>query len=127
LLAFEGALVGTSLGALEAFAGPDYELVPVSEADALAYACNGLAVGDTVLMPEGVSAALSARIERSGFRVRPMSFAELFGKGGGGPRCLVNELRGLDPGSIPASARYRELRAALVAEGASYPEVSAAG
>lgn len=121
LLAFEGALVGTSLGALEKLAGPDYELVPVSEADALAYACNGLGVGDTVLMPEGVSDALCARVERSGFRVRPMSFAELFGKGGGGPRCLVNELRGLEPGSIPASARYGGLRAALVAAGAAYP------
>ena len=122
LLVHEGALVDATLGTLEMFAGSDYALVPVSEADALAYACNGLAVDRTVLMPEGVSDALCARLEVDGLRVRTLSFRELFGKGGGGPRCLVNELRGLAPEAIPSSVAFAGQRAALHALVERYAE-----
>jgi N-dimethylarginine dimethylaminohydrolase len=91
LLACEAALSDRSLVDLRAFA-PGVELVPVSEADARAYACNALGVGRTWLVPTGVSSALLQRMESFGLRIVELDLSELFGKGGGGPRCMVNVL-----------------------------------
>jgi len=45
-------------------------------------------------MPTGLSTGLRGNLLRRGFNIEELDLPELFGKGGGGPRCLVNELRG---------------------------------
>jgi N-dimethylarginine dimethylaminohydrolase len=94
LLAFGGALVNRTLPELRTFAGSAVEVLAVDEEDALAYACNSLGVNGTVLMPTGLSTGLRGNLIRRGFAIEELELPELFGKGGGGPRCLTNELRG---------------------------------
>jgi N-dimethylarginine dimethylaminohydrolase len=94
LLAFAGALVNRTLPELRAFLGDKIEVFSVEEEDALNYACNSLCVGGTILMPTGLSTGLRGQLARRGFKIEELDLPELFGKGGGGPRCLVNELRG---------------------------------
>jgi N-dimethylarginine dimethylaminohydrolase len=118
LLCHEGALVDARLADVERFCAPDVEVLPVSEADALAYACNALPVGTDLIAPSGLSADLRERLSARGVRVVEIALPELFGKGGGGPRCLVNELRGLDA-PVPDAARWRP---AIEASLAGYPE-----
>jgi N-dimethylarginine dimethylaminohydrolase len=95
------------------------EVLEITEADALAYACNSLGLGDEVLIPTGLSEELRRTLSRRGYRLRQLNFAELFGKGGGGPRCLVNDL-GI-AASQPTSSRYSELRPSLHAMLEDYP------
>jgi N-dimethylarginine dimethylaminohydrolase len=94
LLAHGGALVNRTLPELRSFLGTYAEVLPVEEEDALAYACNSLCVNGTVLAPVGLSTSVRANIVKRGFVVEELDLPELFGKGGGGPRCLVNQLRG---------------------------------
>lgn len=94
LLAFAGAMVNRTLPELRSFVGDKIEVISVEEEDALGYACNSLCVGGTVLMPTGLSTGLRGILVRRGFVIEELDLPELFGKGGGGPRCLVNELRG---------------------------------
>ncbi len=120
LLAHEGALVDRSLGDLRKFAGDRIEVLAVDQADALGYACNALSVNGTILAPTGLSSRLVGQLSAFGFRIEELALTELFGKGGGGPRCLVNELRGF---TIPDGARdYAARRDMLHALTASYPE-----
>jgi N-dimethylarginine dimethylaminohydrolase len=94
LLAYGAALANHTLPDLRAFLGDKVEVISVEEDDALGYACNSLCVGGTVLMPTGLSTGLRGSLVRRGFTIEELDLPELFGKGGGGPRCLVNELRG---------------------------------
>ncbi len=94
LLAHEGAMVNRTLPELRSFLGTHAEVVSVDADDALAYACNALCVNGTVLMPAGVSTGLRGVLIHRGFAVEELDLSELFGKGGGGPRCLVNQLAG---------------------------------
>ena len=94
LLAHGGALVNRTLPELRSFLGSYAEVVAVDEDDALAYACNSLCVNGTVLMPAGVSTGLRGVLIHRGFAIETLELDELFGKGGGGPRCLVNQLSG---------------------------------
>lgn len=110
LLAYVGALVNRELRDIEAFGEKRFEIYPIHEKDALAYACNSLCVNGTVLAPKGLSEGLLEGLRRRGFAVEELDLEELFGKGGGGPRCLVNELGDLE---IPAFARYDDLREAI--------------
>jgi N-dimethylarginine dimethylaminohydrolase len=122
LLACEAALVDRTLGDLRAFA-TGVEVIAVDEKDALAYACNALGVGDAWLAPRGLSAALLAEMRARGMNVVELDLSELFGKGGGGPRCLVNELFGLT--QAPDKLRLETQRSALEAQFAAYPEHAA--
>jgi N-dimethylarginine dimethylaminohydrolase len=101
LLVYPGALLGGSLRELSDFLGDSAEVLPISEADALAYACSALSVEGTVLLPGGVSAELRESIARRGFAVEVLDLPELAGKGGGGLRALVNDL-----GDLPVPAGY---------------------
>jgi N-dimethylarginine dimethylaminohydrolase len=94
LLAFGGALVDRTIPELRNFLGEQVEVLPIEEADCLGYAANSLCVDGTVLMPTGLSTGLRGHLLRRGFNIEELDLPELFGKGGGGPRCLVNELRG---------------------------------
>lgn len=117
LLAHGGALVDATLADLERFCAPDVEVVPVTRDDALAYACNALSLGAELLSPPGLSAALHETLAARGVRQVEVALDELFGKGGGGPRCLVNELRGIDAPAVGA----QDWRSALTAMAAGYP------
>lgn len=94
LLAFPGALVDRTIPELRNFLGGNIEVLPIDEADCLGYAANALCVDGTILMPTGLSTGLRGNLARRGFNLEELDLPELFGKGGGGPRCLVNELRG---------------------------------
>ncbi|MDB4969380.1 MAG: amidinotransferase [Myxococcales bacterium] len=94
LLAFGGALVDRTIPELRNFLGNQVEVLALDEADCLGYAANALCVDGTVLMPTGLSTGLRGNILKRGFNIEELDLPELFGKGGGGPRCLVNELRG---------------------------------
>ena len=87
--------------------------------DALGYACNALCVNGTVFLPAGFRRRCAA-ISCGAASPRGADFRELFGKGGGGPRCLVNELRGLvvNPGA-PDYASLRDELHAVAARGAT--------
>jgi N-dimethylarginine dimethylaminohydrolase len=94
LLAHGGALVTQGIPELRTFVGSYADVLAVDEDDALKYACNSLCVNGTLLVPTGLSASLRGQLVRRGFNIEELDLPELFGKGGGGPRCLVNELHG---------------------------------
>jgi N-dimethylarginine dimethylaminohydrolase len=120
LLAHEGALVDCNLAALSDFVGEDVEVFAVDEADALAYACNALSVEGTILAPTGLSADLRGQLVRRGFQLEELKLSELFGKGGGGPRCLANELYGFE--LAKDAPDYVSLRSRLQLLKENYPD-----
>ena len=120
VLVYGGALVNVSLEAVRGFVGSNVDVYPVEQDDALGYACNALAVNGTLLAPVGLSSSLRGHLVRRGFQVEELDLGELFGKGGGGPRCLVNELRGLVV--TPSAPDYISLRDELVALANTWPE-----
>jgi N-dimethylarginine dimethylaminohydrolase len=127
LLAHGGALVDRTLPELRTFVGSYAEVYAVEEEDALNYACNALCIDGTVLLPTGLSTGLRGQLVRRGFTLEELELGELFGKGGGGPRCLVNELRGFVlTDDAPSYASRRDQLHALCE---TYPEsvASAAG
>jgi N-dimethylarginine dimethylaminohydrolase len=119
LLAFGGALVDRTVPDLRSFL-KGVEVISVEEGDALGYACNALCVDGTVLLPTGISTGLRGHLARRGFILEELELGELFGKGGGGPRCLVNELRGFI--LTDTAPDYVSRREALHALAESYPE-----
>jgi len=120
LLAHPGALVGVTVEALRGFVGTHAEVLSVDHDDALAYACNALSVNGMLLIPPGLSTALRGQLARRGFTFEELDLPELFGKGGGGPRCLVNELRGVV--LTPSAPDYGSRRDELYALIDRYPE-----
>lgn len=120
LLVCAEALVDRSLDDLHRFA-PDVELLPVDETDARAYACNALQVGEQWLYPSGVSTVLQSRVARRGLIPVELDLSELFGKGGGGPRCLVNVLDRLP---LPESLCLSSQRLFLATLAAIYPKAA---
>ncbi len=120
LLAHADALVDRTLADLQRFAGAEVEVLPISRADALGYAANALGIGGRILLPTGLSAELKRQLAERDFDLEEIELAELFGKGGGGPRCLVNRLDGLPAGaSAPELTTERERLEQLLE---SYPE-----
>jgi N-dimethylarginine dimethylaminohydrolase len=122
LLVHAGAFVDErgGLDAIRRMLGDRFEVLPVDREDALGYACNTLAVNGTLLMPRGLSTGLRGQLARRGFTLVELGLDELFGKGGGGPRCLVNELRGL--AMSPEAPSYAAARDALEEAAAQYPQ-----
>ena len=76
--------------------------------------------GSLRIGPAGLSSTLRGHLVRRGFQLEELELGELFGKGGGGPRCLVNEMRGLVLNEGAPS--YEALRERLHALMESYPE-----
>jgi len=68
--------------------------IPVSEMDALRFACNAINVGRHILLNE-ISAKLSQRLEGCGFLVVQVRLTE-FLKAGGAAKCLVLRLSELN-------------------------------
>lgn len=99
-------------------------IVPIGADDAVEqYAGNSRQVGDGVLVPDGVSAAFVADLERLGLVTHRVPLFELFGKAGGGPACATLYLpRSL---AVPEShaSRYSVGRAAARARRERIPEL----
>jgi len=86
------------------------------------YAGNSRQVGSGVLVPDGVSPAFLADLERLGLGTHRVPLFELFGKAGGGPACATLYLpRTLAlPEQLPL--RYTATRAAVRARRERIPE-----
>jgi len=68
----------------------DFELLPVSAADAQKFVCNSITIGKTVIAPAGCGET-KAMLERKGFTVAEVDLSE-FMKSGGACQCLVLKL-----------------------------------
>ncbi len=100
LLYYPAAFDAASLARIEAFYPPE-QRIPVSDADALRFACNAVNVGSTILL-NTVSADLRHRLESHGFTVIEVLLDE-FLKAGGAAKCLVMRLNpALHPDHAPA-------------------------
>lgn len=121
LLAWGQGLASRSVPELRSFVGSYAEVLPIEDPeDAAKMATQTLSVGGHAILPEGLSTGFRANLIRRGFVLEEVALPELLGKGGGGPRALVNELHGLvlaEEG--PTYANLRESIAALVDK---YPE-----
>ncbi|RTL90945.1 MAG: nitrate reductase [Hyphomicrobiales bacterium] len=90
LMYYPAAFDGESLETIRALV-PAEKRIEVGEADALAFACNAVAVGARIFM-NACSAELGARLTTAGFApvVTPLSE---FLKAGGAAKCLTLELK----------------------------------
>jgi hypothetical protein len=89
LVHYRGGLYGDSGDVVEAGIGKD-RFVAIDRDDAVEqYAGNSRQVGDGVLVPDGVSPAFAAHLERLGLVTHRVPLFELFGKAGGGPACAT--------------------------------------
>ncbi len=124
LLAWAGGLAGRGLPDLRSFVGTYADVVPIEDPDdAALLATQSFAVNGHAFVPAGCSTGFRAHLVKRGFPIEEVDLPELLGKGGGGPRALVNELRGLvlsDDG--PTYANRRDELAHLVE---TYPEKAA--
>lgn len=121
LLAWAGGLAGRGLPDLRSFVGTYADVVPIEDPDdAALLATQSFAVNGHAFVPAGCSTGFRAHLVKRGFPVDEVELPELLGKGGGGPRALVNELRGLvlsDDGPT-----YANLRDELAHLAETYPE-----
>ncbi len=96
------------------------DVISVDAEDAAAGACTALCVHGTVLHPPGLSTAVRSHLIRRGFQLVELDLPQLFGRGGGGPHALVNELVGFVVGAgAPDYPRGRDRIVALLE---TYPE-----
>lgn len=114
LLAWTGGLDEGSVERLRAdFSG---QLVEMSDADAADFIGNSFYVesqqGRLLYAPAAIKPQLRAEIEALGVEVVPVDVTEFFGKGGGGPKCMVFNLGEVDPGDPRISQEQRAFRRA---------------
>jgi N-dimethylarginine dimethylaminohydrolase len=125
LLVWSGGLADRGVPDIRSFAGTYADVVPIEDPeDAEKLATHSFAVGGHAFVPTGLSTGFRANLVRRGFPIEEIDLPELLGKGGGGPRALVNELRGLvlsDDG--PTYANLRDELSRLVE---TYPEKAVA-
>jgi hypothetical protein len=113
LVHYAGGLYGDGAQTVARTLGAD-KIVAIEQHDAVEeYAGNSRQVANGVLVPDGVSPAFIASIERLGLGVHRVPLFELFGKAGGGPACATLYLpRTVDvPATLPL--RYSASRTAV--------------
>ncbi|HEX4449688.1 MAG TPA: hypothetical protein VH143_02405 [Kofleriaceae bacterium] len=105
LVQYPGGLYGDGAQVVARALGAN-AIVAIDKHDAVdEYAGNSRQVASGVLVPDGVSPAFIAAIERLGLDVHRVPLFELFGKAGGGPACATLYLpRTVD---VPPSFRLR--------------------
>ena len=115
LLAWPGGLVDESAARLRDDFGD--RLVELSDEDGRAFIGNSFYVeteSDRLLYaPTGISGRTKSRIQERGVMVVAVDISEFFGKGGGGPKCMVFNLGAVDPdeeGVEPAARQFRTAR-----------------
>lgn len=122
LVHYRGGLYGDGADQVAARLGDD-RIVAIAQHDAVEqYAGNSRQVGGGVLVPDGVSPAFLADLQRLGLVTHRVPLFELFGKAGGGPACATLYLpRTLAlPEQLPL--RYTATRAAVRARRERIPE-----
>jgi hypothetical protein len=122
LVHYRGGLYGDGADTVAARLGAD-RIVAIAPHDAVEqYAGNSRQVGSGVLVPDGVSPAFLADLQRLGLVTHRVPLFELFGKAGGGPACATLYLpRTLAlPAQLPL--RYTATRAAVRARRERIPE-----
>ncbi len=67
------------------------DLIPVSEADAIRFACNAIVVGRAVVLQQGISRSLQRALTHRGLELYPLDLTE-FLKAGGSAKCLALRL-----------------------------------
>jgi ornithine--oxo-acid transaminase len=93
------AFDAASIKKIEAYYAPN-KRIPVSEADALRFACNLINIDCTLIMNE-ISRGLSEQLKARGFHVVQITLDE-FIKAGGAAKCLVMKLSGsIRAGDMP--------------------------
>jgi N-dimethylarginine dimethylaminohydrolase len=81
-------------------------LIPLGDADAAIYAANSFALNrgpdqlPLLVMPDGISAELEARIRTRGVDVLKVDVSEFYKKGGGSVKCMIGDL-----GELPCISR----------------------
>jgi len=100
------ALLEGELERLQAFLGPDLELIPISVDESRGYDTNALQVGQTVIAPTTFSKTARRATAALDLQVKTLPLDELFAKGGGAPVCLTNRLWGLDQAEVPDHVRW---------------------
>jgi N-dimethylarginine dimethylaminohydrolase len=114
MLAWAGGLEDQSAEALRR-EFPD-RLVEMSDAEAADFIGNSFYVetekGRLLYAPAAIGADLRGRIEAEGVQVVPVDVSEFFGKGGGGPKCMVFNLGEIDPENPQITEAQREFRRA---------------
>jgi hypothetical protein len=122
LVHYAGGLYGDGAEVVARALGGE-AIVPIDRDDAVEqYAGNSRQVANGVLVPDGVSPAFIASIERLGLTSHRVPLFELFGKAGGGPACATLYLpRTLQvPAQLPL--RYTATRAAVYARRERIPQ-----
>jgi len=99
---FPAAFDAASQSRIEAYYPAD-KRIPVSDADALRFACNAINVGRTIVLNE-ISNELRDRLESLGFRVVQVLLSE-FLKAGGAAKCLALRLSEMDVTHTASRAR----------------------
>ncbi len=89
LLYYPPAFDAEALGKIEGFYSPQ-QRIPVTEADALRFACNAVNLGRTVVLNQ-ISAELDHTLRMRGFQTVQVLLSE-FLKAGGAAKCLVLQL-----------------------------------
>jgi hypothetical protein len=122
LVHYAGGLYGDGAQVVARALGAE-AIVPIEHDDAVEqYAGNSRQVANGVLVPDGVSPAFIASIERLGLTCHRVPLFELFGKAGGGPACATLYLpRTLQvPDQLPL--RYTATQAAVRARRERIPQ-----
>lgn len=122
LVHYKGGLYGDGAQIVASALGGE-RIVAIDRDDAVEqYAGNSRQVAGGVLVPDGVSAAFVASIERLGLTTHRVPLFELFGKAGGGPACATLYLpKTLEvPADLPL--RYSATKAAVRARRERIPE-----
>lgn len=113
-MAWEGGLDAPSRERLRTTFGD--RIVALDDEDAAGFVGNSFYVevgGDRLLFaPSTMRDATRDRIEDRGVRVVRVDVTEFFGKGGGGPKCMVFNLGNIDPDEATLSDAQREFRRA---------------
>ena len=89
IMYFPDAFDHLSLHRIEAFYPPEKRII-IRETDAVAFACNAINVGRTIILNK-ISTKLSSQLEQLGFKVIQIDLTE-FLKAGGAAKCLVMKL-----------------------------------
>jgi N-dimethylarginine dimethylaminohydrolase len=112
LLAWKGGLEDESAERLESVFGD--RIVDLDDTDAEQFIGNSFYVeteGERLLYaPAAIRDATRARIEERGVDVVPVDISEFFGKGGGGPKCMVFNLGEIDPDEEALTDEQRQFR-----------------
>lgn len=115
LLAWKDGLKGDSAERLEETFSQ--RIIELSDEDAKAFIGNSFYVetdSDRLLFtPAEIRDEIRSKVEELGITVIPVDISEFFGKGGGGPKCMVFNLGLVDPneaGLAPEARRFRHSR-----------------